>query len=138
MLKDAMTLRNGGFAVGTLMLLATAGVGGHHHVGCVYDTEATQKVAGRIVEIVWKFPHVHLRLETSSSSADRAQWDIETLNPQGLRRVSVESDTLKVGDVVVTNAWIAKDGSRQAFTQSMTLPSGRTVAFHIAELSCPF
>ena len=100
----------------------------------MYDTAVTQTLAGQIVEIVWKFPHVHIRLD----AADRRVWDIETLNPQGLRRDRVQSDTLKVGDKLIVRAWSAKDGSRQAFTQSMTLPNGNTVTFPIADLSCPF
>jgi hypothetical protein len=44
----------------------------------------------------------------------------------------------EVGDILITRSWIAKDGSRQAFTQSMTLPNGNTATFPIADLSCPF
>jgi hypothetical protein len=133
-----MNIRNAAFALVLSLLGAPAGVEGHHHVGCVYDTAAPQTLAGRIVEIVWRFPHVHIRLDTGNGPQDRSAWDIETLNPQGLRRDGVQSDTLKVGDTLIVKSWIAKDGSHQAFTQSMTLPSGNTVAFPIADLSCPF
>jgi hypothetical protein len=133
-----MTIRNAAFTIGLSMLATAARVEGHHHVGCAYDTAASQTLAGRIVEIVWKFPHVHIRLDSGNGPADRKEWDIETLNPQGLRREGVQSDTLKVGDMLVTTAWIARDGSRQAFTQSMTLPAGHTVMFPIADLTCPF
>jgi hypothetical protein len=130
--------RNAAFAIGLSVLVATARVDGHHHIGCVYDTGAPpQKVTGRIVEIVWKFPHVHIRLDATTGSPGTV-WDIETVNPQGLRRVGVESDTLEVGQVLITTSWIAKDGGREAFTQSMTLPKGNTVAFPIADLTCPF
>jgi hypothetical protein len=81
---------------------------------------------------------VHIRVESGNSPADRSAWDIETLNPQGLRRDGVQSDTLKVGDILIIRSWIAKDGSQQAFTQSMTLPNGSTITFPIADLSCPF
>jgi hypothetical protein len=133
-----MGIRIAAFALVLSMLVVAARVEGHHHVGCVYDTAATQTLAGRIVEIVWRFPHVHIRLDAGNGAADRGAWDIETLNPQGLRRDGVQSDTLKVGDKLIVRAWIAKDGSRQAFTQSMTLPNGNTVTFPIADLSCPF
>ena len=137
-----MRSRNAAFALVLFILAAAARVEGHHHVGCVYDTAATQTLAGRILEIVWKFPHVHIRLDAGNGPADRSvpwpPWDIETLNPQGLRRDGVQSDTLKVGDPLIVKSWIAKDGSQQAFTQSMTLPNGNTVTFPIAELNCPF
>jgi len=34
--------------------------------------------------------------------------------------------------------WRARDGSRQGFTKSITLNGGRTVAFDVAELRCPW
>ena len=104
----------------------------------MYDTAATQTLAGRIVAIVWTCPHVHIRLDAGNGPADRGAWDIETLNPQGLGRDGVQRDKLKVGDILIIKSWIAKDGSQQAFTQSMTLPNGNTVTFPIADLTCPF
>jgi uncharacterized protein DUF6152 len=133
-----MGIRNVTVAFVLSMLLAVARVEGHHHIGCVYDTAVTQTLAGQIVEIVWKFPHVHIRLDPGNGAADRRVWDIETLNPQGLRRDGLQSDTLKVGDILIIRSWIAKDGSRQAFTQSITLPNGNMLTFPIADLSCPF
>jgi Family of unknown function (DUF6152) len=133
-----MAIRNAALAVCVSVLAAAAHLNAHHHVGCIYDTRSTQTVTGQIVQIVWQFPHVHIRLQATSGSTAGADWDIETVNPQGLRRQGVESDTLKVGDVLATTAWIAKDGSRAAFTESMTLPNGNTVAFPIADLTCPF
>ena len=133
-----MTIRIAALAIGVSVLAATARVDGHHHIGCVYETRATQTLSGRIIEIVWKFPHVHIHLDAGGDSTGRSEWDIETVNPQGLRRVGVENDTLKVGDALIMTVWIAKDAGRQAFTESMTLPNGKTVPIHIAHLTCPF
>jgi Family of unknown function (DUF6152) len=135
---NQMKIRIGVFAIALSVLATAVRVTGHHHIGCIYDTAASQTLAGRIVEIVWQFPHVHIRLDLGGGPADRREWDIETVNPQGLRRDGVQSDTLKVGDMLNTTSWIAKDGSRHAFTQSMTLPAGNTVTFPIADLTCPF
>jgi hypothetical protein len=133
-----MTIRTAAFAIGVSVLVFTARVDGHHHVGCVYDTAASQTVIGRIVAIVWEFPHVHIRLDVASGSVARAEWDIESVNPQGLRRSGVASDTLKVGDLLTVTGWVARSGGRQAFTHSMVLPNGKTVEFPIADLTCPF
>jgi hypothetical protein len=133
-----MGIRNAVFGFLLSMLLAAAQVEGHHHIGCVYETAATRTLAGRIVEIAWKSPHVHIRLDVGTGAVDRGAWDIETLNPQGPKRDGVQSETLKVGDILTIRSWIAKYGGRQAFTQSMTLPNGNTVVFPIADLSCPF
>jgi hypothetical protein len=145
-----MAIRSAAFAIGVAILLTATRVEGHHHIGCVYETAAPQAVTGRITEIVWKFPHVHIRIDAVNappgrqfdiavhSSPGGVAWDIETVNPQGLQRVGIERQTLKVGDALITSAWIAKDGSARAFTHSMVLPDGNIVSFPIAELTCPF
>jgi hypothetical protein len=113
-----MPIRTVVFTIGLSMLATAARVEAHHHVGCVYDTAASQTLAGRIVEIVWRFPHVHIRLDSGTGPVDRREWDVETLNPQGLRRDGVQSETLKVGDMLITTSCIARDGSRQAFSRT--------------------
>ena len=133
-----MGIQKAAIVLALSMLAAAPRVEGHHHIGCVYDTAAPQTLTGRIVEVVWRFPHVHIRLDPGNGPAGRRAWDLETLNPQGLIRDGVQSDTLRVGDTLATTSWIAKDGSQQAFTQSMTLPNGTTITFPIADLGCPF
>lgn len=118
-------------------LLAPLPVHAHHHVGCVYDTAAPRTMTGQVVEISWKFPHVHIRIAAPDGSPGGVTWDLETVNPQGLTRVGVGRETLKVGDRLIAAAWIAKDGSARGFTRSLTLTTGTTVAFPIADLSCP-
>jgi len=117
-----------------LIVLPAAPVRAHHHIGCVYDTATTQPVTGLITEVVWAFPHVHLHLTTE----DNVAWDVETVNPQGLRRSGVERDTLEPGDLLTATVWRARTGALEGFSQSLTLPTGRVVAFPIAELTCPF
>ena len=133
-----MATRGAAVAIGVGLLLTATRVGGHHHIGCVYDTAAPQAVTGRITEITWKSPHVHIQIDAVNAPPGRIAWDIETVNPQALKGAGIERQTLKVGDVLITSAWIAKDGSARAFTQSMILPDGHTVGFPIAELTCPF
>jgi len=105
----------------------------HHHIGCANDTTRTETITGRITAVDWQFPHVHIHLDVAGEP-----WDIETQNPQGLRRQGVQTDTLNVGDTLTIVLWRAKDGSRQGFTKSIALSPERTATFAIAELNCPF
>jgi hypothetical protein len=132
-----MAIRHVTLAAAVSLLLAAARVEGHHHVGCVYDTAALRTLTGKVVEIDWKFPHVHVRIDAPDRAPGGVTWDIETVNPQGLRRGGIERDTLRVGDVLAATVWIAKDGSSRAFTRSMTLATGKVAAFPVADLSCP-
>jgi hypothetical protein len=112
--------------------------GAHHHIGCPNDTSSVETVTGRISQVDWSYPHVHIRLETGGSPVDPAQWIVETQNPGALVRHGVSSTALRIGDTLTVVLWRARDKSRQGFTKSMTLSDGSTVAFPIAELGCPF
>ncbi|MEP7309459.1 MAG: DUF6152 family protein [Acidobacteriota bacterium] len=120
-----------------LVVLFPIQAAAHHHVGCPNDTSSTLTVTGRIVEVEWANPHVHIRLE-GGTAPDSAQWVVETQNPRALERMGLPSTALKIGDAMTVVLWRAKDGSRQGFTKSITLNNGTTVAFPIAELGCPF
>jgi hypothetical protein len=129
----SMTTRATLLVVALLVWHGAVRLRAHHHVGCVYDTSRTETVTGRVLEIAWKFPHVHIRIDAATAG----EWDVETANPQGLREQRIESDTLKVGDVVTAVVWRAPDGSKQAYTRSMSLSNGKTITFTNIELACP-
>jgi hypothetical protein len=112
MLRSVRVFRVAAFAIGLSMLVSTTSIEGHHSIGCAYDTTALRTITGRITEIVWKFPHVHFRLDGADDSTARIEWDVETVNPGGLSRRGVEINTLRIGETLMTSAWMAKDGSR--------------------------
>jgi hypothetical protein len=128
-----MVFRTAPVAVVLALAFRSPAASAHHHIGCANDTSRTETITGRITAVDWKNPHVHIHLDVGAEP-----WDIETQNPQGLRRHGLQSDTLSAGDTLTVVFWRAKDGSRQGFTQSMVLPNQRTVTFVIAELNCPF
>jgi hypothetical protein len=54
-------------------------------------------------------------------------WDLELGSPNALMRRGWSRETLKPGDVVTADGYLAKDGTNLANARSITLSDGRTV-----------
>ena len=93
-------------------------------------------VAGRITQIDWENPHVHIHLD-SVGAVDARDWIVEMQAAYILPREGLLRTALNVGDSIQVVIWRARNGSRQGFTKSITLNDGRTFSFNIAELRCP-
>jgi hypothetical protein len=55
------------------------------------------------------------------------QWMIETSNPNGLMRLGWTKNSLKPGDQITVDAFLAKDGSSTANASRITLADGRKI-----------
>jgi hypothetical protein len=119
-----------------VVVLSSTRASAHHHIGCANDTENAEMVTGRITQIDWMNPHVHIHV--ASAVPGFTEWNIETRAAYIMRREGLPQSAFKIGDTIHIMLWRAKDGSRQGFTKSITLSDGRTHAFNIAELRCPW
>jgi hypothetical protein len=54
-------------------------------------------------------------------------WNFELGSPNVLKRQGWSRDSLKVGDTVTVEGYLAKDGSNLANARRVTLPDGRKV-----------
>jgi len=122
---------------GLVVLLPSTRASAHHHIGCANDTTKTETVAGRISQIDWVNPHVHIHLD-STATGDSTNWNVETQGPSIMARQGLPQSALNIGDTLRVELWRAKDGSPQGFTKSMMLHDGQTFAFNIVELRCPW
>ena len=113
----------------TLGLLATgATVHAHHSFAAVYDQTQPVRVEGTVVQIDWRNPHVlfyvaPLGRDTAST------WTFEMGAPMVLtRRLGWSADTIRVGDHIVVDGFMARKGDRQAAAQFVTTAAGKRLS----------
>jgi hypothetical protein len=131
-----MTARTTVLLFAIAVALSSGRTSAHHHIGCNNDTDNAEMVTGRITQIDWMNPHVHIHI--ASAVPGFTEWNIETRAAYIMPREGLPQSAFKVGDTIQVVIWRAKDGSRQGFTKSITLSDGRRRAFNIAELRCPW
>ena len=100
--------------------IALAPLRAHHVIAAKFDPAKTVTLRGPVTEIDWANPHAHLFINVAESDGRIANWAIELESPVDLRREGWARGAVSVGDVVNVEGIAARDGSKQAWSLSMT------------------
>lgn len=109
-------------AIAALAIPAAA----HHSFAAQYDRSKSVTLKGTVTKLEWMNPHIYFYIDVKTG--DRVvNWSIEGGAPSMLYRAGWRTDSLKVGDQVTVDGWLAKDGTNLANMRTVTLADGRTV-----------
>ena len=107
-------------AISVVVVLTGVPLAGHHAIAAKFDPNKPVTLNGAVVGIDWANPHVHLLLDVKSANAV-TNWAIELESPVDLQRSGWNQATLKPGDVVTVQGISARDGSKQAWANSVVV-----------------
>jgi hypothetical protein len=99
----------------------------HHSFAAEFDGDKPVMLSGTVTQVDWENPHVRVYLDVKDDQGKVANWNIELGPPGILKRLGWGHDSLKVGDQVSVNGYVAKDGSKMANAKKITLADGRSV-----------
>jgi hypothetical protein len=110
-------------------LLALAGlmamvlpVMAHHSFSAEFDNTKQVEKRGYVTKVEWTNPHVWFYINVQDSvSGKQTRWGFEMGPPHGLQARGWSRDTMKIGDEVIVNGSLAKDGSNRANARSVVL-----------------
>jgi hypothetical protein len=66
-------------------------------------------------------PHVYFYLDVEDESGKVTNWALEMGPPNGLQRAGWTRNTMSIGDEVIVDGVLAKDGSHNANARSVTM-----------------
>src|SRR5262245_57538565 len=101
--------------------MALAPLAEHPVIGATFDAAKRLSVRGAVTEIDWANPHAHIFINVAEAGGKPTNWAIELESPVDLRRQGWTRTTVSVGDEVSVEGIAARDGSKQAWSLSMTL-----------------
>jgi len=104
-------------------LLAVTPLAAHHSFSAEYDSKKPVTLKGVVTKIEWMNPHVYFYLDVTDESGNITNWALEMGPPNGLERSGWTRHTMQIGDEVIVEGTLAKDGSKQANARSVTLAS---------------
>ena len=113
-------------AAGLGLMLAVP-VFAHHSFAAQYDRDKPVTLVGPVTKIDWINPHARFFVDVKDANGKVVNWEVELAAPAMLIRRGWTRSSLKLGESVTVNAFLAKDGSNLANASTVTLVDGRKV-----------
>jgi hypothetical protein len=114
-------------AVG-LALAATLPVLAHHSFAAEFDPTKAARIQGTLTKIEWTNPHSYFYVDVKDEQGNIVNWGCEAGAPGALSRRGFKKGDIKLGDTLVVDGYLAKDGSHLMDARRVTLPDGRIVS----------
>lgn len=115
------------------LLLAVSPVLAHHSFAAEFDSAKPITVKGTIQKLEWVNPHAYFWLDVKDASGKVTTYAFEALSPNALARQGWDRNSLKKGEEVTVDGYLAKDGkpladgSVHANSKLVTRADGRKV-----------
>src|SRR5260370_31603133 len=128
--QGGLVMRRSVFGLMTVcfgILVAVAPALAHHSFAAEYDRSKPVKFTGTVAKMEWMNPHIYYYVDVKDGSGKVTSYAVEGGTPNSLRRQGWGKDSLKAGDTVTVEGFMAKNGSNHVNGRSVTLPDGKKV-----------
>ena len=131
-------MRQAALALAVAFALAAPSIYAHHSFAAEYDGSKPVKVSGVVKRVEWSNPHIWFYVEGKDDVTGRmAVWGFSGAPPGMLARRGIRREVLKIGDTVLVEGFLARDGSTNASGGRVTFADGRQVFTASAEDRAP-
>src|SRR5713226_6273131 len=107
------------------LLLAALPVLAHHSFAAEYDSTKPISLTGSVTKVEWMNPHARFYVDVKDESGKVNNWEFELGSPNGLMRQGWSRNSMKVGDTVSVEGYLAKDGSKLGNARNIKTADGK-------------
>src|SRR3989449_11136503 len=112
-----------GFALATALPLLA-----HHSFSAQFDGSKAIRLQGTLSKIEWTNPHTYFYIDVKSEAGEVVRWGCEGGAPNALSRRGFKRGDIKLGDTLIVDGYLAKDGSPLMDSRGVTLPDSRLIS----------
>ncbi len=107
-----------------LMLCGAMAIEAHHSFAAQYDNNKPTNMTGALTKLEWTNPHVYIYIDVTDPVTKKVtNWGFEMGPPHMLQKSGWKKNSLKIGEVLVMDGWLARDGSNSANARRVTRKS---------------
>jgi hypothetical protein len=105
----------------------------HHSFSAEYDSNKPVTVKGVVSKVAWVNPHAYIYIDVKDDKGKSSTYAFETSSPNALLRRGWTRSSLKEGEEVTVDGFLAKDprplpdGSIHGNARMVTMANGKTV-----------
>lgn len=114
-------------ATSVSVLIAAAPAVAHHSFAAQYDNTKPVTLTGTVTKLEWMNPHARFYIDVKNDKGAVTNWEFELGNLNALIRAGWKRDSLKSGDVVTVDGFLARDGSPLVNATTVIMSDGRKV-----------
>jgi Family of unknown function (DUF6152) len=103
------------------LLLSVAPAVAHHAFATEFDAEKQVMKKGIVTKIDWANPHVWFYLNVKNENGTVENWGFEMGGPNSLRNSGWTKETMKIGDELIVEGFLARNGSRNVNAKNVTM-----------------
>ena len=95
----------------------------HHSFSAEFDAAKPITISGIVTKVDWTNPHVWLWINVKDETGAVANWGAEMGPPHGLQRSGWRRETLKIGEQITVDGFLARNGQKRVNARTVTLAS---------------
>jgi hypothetical protein len=94
----------------------------HHSFSAEFDAAKPVKLTGIVTKVEWTNPHVWFYINVKDAATGQvSNWGAEMGPPHGLQRSGWRRETLKIGEEVTVDGFMARNGENRMNARTVTL-----------------
>ena len=109
-------------------LLVPGAVVAHHSFAVFFNPDKVVRIKGTVKSFRFANPHGTIVVGVPAQAGGARDWQIETSSPSVLSRRGWARDSLRAGEQVTVEGWLARDGSRYLRLRQAYRADGKPVS----------